>query len=267
MRARGAAALLCVAMLARAQEADNPHDAQPERPTVATHAYTVWPGWTEIEFGLELDHSSGSKVLLTPTTWKVGLAKKVQIEATTYFVSQSDGTTMSGFGDIFLALKWRLADSLPLLGSFAVQPSVELPSGSVSLDDGKTIGEFLLISSNQLGPVEVDINGGMFVRLNDKPSTAPANSTLWTVSAASPVVGSLGWTMEVFGFPGTHGQAGSAPVVGFLTGPYYAVHRWFYLDTGVIIPLDGPQPHAVYVGLTWNMGQLWVAKSVSAPSR
>ena len=266
MRAGATAAVLCVAAVASAQEADDPHDAQPERPTVATHAYTVWPGWTEIEFGLEFDHSSDAHVFLTPTTWKVGLAKRVQIEATTYFVSKSDGERLSGFGDIFLALKWRLADSLPLLGSFAIQPSVELPSGSVALDDGKTIGELLFISSNQLGPVELDINGGVFVRFSD-PATAPANSTLWTVSAATPVIGSLGWTMEVFGYPGTSGQAGSAPVVGFLTGPYYAVHRWFYLDTGVIIPLDGPQPHAVYVGLTWNMGQLWVAKSVSATSR
>jgi len=105
MRAGAAAALLCVAAVVSAQEADDPHDAQPERPTVATHAYTVSPGWTEIEFGLEFDHSGDSHVLLTPTTWKVGLAKRLQIEATTYFVSQSDGESRSGFGDIFIALK------------------------------------------------------------------------------------------------------------------------------------------------------------------
>ena len=31
----------------------NPHDAQPERPTVATHAYGVAPGYVELEAGLQ----------------------------------------------------------------------------------------------------------------------------------------------------------------------------------------------------------------------
>src|SRR5207247_3724752 len=31
-------------------QAPDPHAAQPERPTVATHAGTVAPGWIEIEF-------------------------------------------------------------------------------------------------------------------------------------------------------------------------------------------------------------------------
>jgi len=28
------------------------------------------------------------------------------------------------------------------------------------------------------------------------------------------------------------------------------------LDAGVIIPLTGPQPRALYSGLTWNVGRL-----------
>jgi len=33
----------------------DPHEAQPERPTVATHAGTVAPGWVEFEAGSEFD--------------------------------------------------------------------------------------------------------------------------------------------------------------------------------------------------------------------
>jgi hypothetical protein len=33
--------------------ATDPHAAQPERPTVATHAYTVAPGYLEVEVGAQ----------------------------------------------------------------------------------------------------------------------------------------------------------------------------------------------------------------------
>ena len=45
---------LPAAVLAQTTES-NPHDAQPERPSVATHAWTVAPGWIEIEAGTEFD--------------------------------------------------------------------------------------------------------------------------------------------------------------------------------------------------------------------
>src|SRR5207248_820985 len=36
-------------------QARDPHEVQPERPTVATHAGTVAPGWIELEWGSEWD--------------------------------------------------------------------------------------------------------------------------------------------------------------------------------------------------------------------
>jgi hypothetical protein len=266
MRAGAAAALLCVAMLASAQEDENPHDAQPERPTVATHAFTVAPGWTEIESGLELDYAGSTRVLTTPTTLKLGLAKRWQIEATAYYVAQSDDGTTSGFGDMLVALKWRPADSVPLVGAFAIQTTIRFPTGSAELSNGQMTGELLLISSNHFGQFDVDVNFGVFTRLNDNP-TAPSTATLWTVSAGTTLVGSLGWTWEVFGYPGTHGSSGSLPTAALLTGPTYQVHPWFVADMGLIVPMDGPQPHAFYVGLVWNIGQVWKASGVSAPSR
>ena len=29
------------------------------------------------------------------------------------------------------------------------------------------------------------------------------------------------------------------------------------LDAGGIVPLSGPQPKALYLGLTWNLGRYW----------
>ncbi|HKT09850.1 MAG TPA: hypothetical protein VJR24_18255 [Gemmatimonadaceae bacterium] len=258
------ALLLCAAVAigaarAAAQEATDPHDAQPERPTVATHAYTVWPGWVELEAGVELDRfDAGVHAFSTPATLKAGLVSRVQLELTDAWMrNTSVGPARDGGGDLTMGIKWRIADSLPVLGSFAVLPGVTFPTGSVrdGLGTGSTSAKITLISSHQVGPLELDINAGYTRRAST--AHAPRSSTLWTVSAGTPVRGILGWTAEVYGFPGTGGPFGSAPIVALLTGPVLTVRRWAELDAGVIVPLDGPQAHALYAGGTWNIGRLW----------
>src|SRR5262249_969964 len=157
----------------------NPHDAQPERPTVATHAYTVAPGWSELEFGVQLDRADTTSVLTTPATWKVGLTRRLQVETTLFWIRHWDGAAASGFGDVTFALKWRLADTLPLLGDFAIQPSVRFPTGSAQLGNDQSLAGMLFISSNKFGEAEVDANIGLFQRLTDR-ATAPAASFVWT---------------------------------------------------------------------------------------
>jgi len=252
-------AVACCVARAAAQEATDPHDAQPERPTVATHAYTVWPGWVELEAGVELDRfDAGVHAFSTPVSLKVGLVPRVQLELTDAWVrNTSVGPAREGGGDLTVSVKWRIADSIPVLGSFAVLPAVKMPTGSVSdgTGTGSTDAKIILISSHQLGPVELDINAGYTWRAST--AHAPRSATLWTVSAGAPVRGVLGWTAEVYGLPGTGGPAGSPPIVAVLTGPVFTVRRWAELDAGVILPLDGPQPHALYAGGTWNIGRLW----------
>ena len=66
-----------------AQAAD-PHAALPERPSVATHAHTVAPGWAEVEFGFEradIDDPFGDQAL--PLALKLGLKPRVQLTVTT----------------------------------------------------------------------------------------------------------------------------------------------------------------------------------------
>ena len=241
-----------------AQNAADPRAAQPERPTVATHAGTVAPGWVEIETGVERDDFHGARVLLTPTVLKFGIVPRVQLEVAGSFQHQS-GTLpdYSGIGDVSAALKWRVLEHAPVLGNFALQPSLKLPSGSATngTGTGTTDVGMLLISSHDWGDYALDINVG-YVRRSGDGTVAPKDATLWTVSSGGPIYKSLGWVVELFGNPRTTGPVGVDGTVALLTGPTYTLEKWLILDAGAIIPLTGPQAHAVYAGLTWNIGKL-----------
>jgi hypothetical protein len=220
----------------------------------------VAPGWAELESGVELDGlDERSRTFSTPTNLKLGLAHNAQLNVlATWIRNSGNGSATSGVGDVALALKWRIADSLVVLGRFAILPSIKAPTGSVSrgTGTGTTDAGLLLISSHTLGGVALDLNAG-YIRRSGNGSDAPKESTLWTVSVGSPVIGAFGWVGEVYGYPGTSGPAGSAPIVAFLTGPTAQPYIWLALDAGVIIPVSGPQPHSLYAGLVWNIGRLW----------
>jgi hypothetical protein len=70
-------------------------------------------------------------------------------------------------------------------------------------------------------------------------------------------VNQFGWVAETYGFPATTGPAGQAAIVAFLAGPTYQPKEWLAFDAGVIIPITGPQPHALYAGGVWNVGKVW----------
>jgi hypothetical protein len=157
-----------------------------------------------------------------------------------------------------VGVKWRVADAAPVLGDFAVQATVSLPTGNsaAGFGTGSAGLNLLAISSHQFGRVSVDANAG-YTRLGGDGSIAPQNSTLWTVSAGFPVAGRVGWAAEVFGYPGTSGPSGAPPVVAFLTGPTFSVSPSVVLDAGATFNIEGFGGTAAYVGLTWNIGRLW----------
>lgn len=236
----------------------NPHDAQPERPTVATHAGTVAPGWVELEAGVERDQLDGAHALFTPTVLKIGIVPRVQLDLLGSFQHLS-GTIpdYSGIGDVSVALKWRALEKVPVLGDFALQPSLTLPAGSAEhgTGTGTTGASLLLISSHDWGDYALDINAG-YTRRSGDGSAAPKNATLWTVSFGAPVYEKLGWVAELYGYPRTTGPAGEDGIIAVLTGPTFEIEKWIVLDAGVIVPVIGAQPHALYAGLTWNIGKL-----------
>lgn len=233
----------------------DPHAAMPERPTVATHAGTVAPGWLEIETGVEFDrYEDKTRGTGIPTVFKIGVAPRLQLSLQAP-ITRPAGLSSTSFGDASVGLKWRLLEEHPLLGDFAIQPSIKFPTGSTdkSAGTGTTDATLLLISSHQLGDIAMDINVG-FTRRSGDGADAPKTSTVWTLSFGGPISGALGFSAEIFGYPKTTGPAGGDHIVAVLAGPTWAAKDWLVFDAGVILKLTGDQPNALYAGLTWNVG-------------
>jgi hypothetical protein len=264
-------AALALAVPSHAQEpAADPRLVQPERPTVATHAHTVAPGYVEIEAGVEADRfAPGRRAVVAPIVTKVGLASHVQLNLSTpAFAAANDIGQSSGLGDIAIGLKWRLLDDHALLGDFAILPAIKFPTGSTSRGTGtgsRDIG-ITLISSHAFGPVAMDLNAA-YTRIGTSGAAPASDGALWTASFGFPVAGRLSWVAELFGSPTIDGS-GAPSTVALLTGPTFLLQRSFNLDLGLITPLHGDQPNALYAGFVWNVGKLpfgWRAMKRCSP--
>ena len=238
--------------------APDPRAAQPERPTVATHARTVATGWLEIEAGTEVDrYADRSDGAVAPVLVKLGLAPHLQLNVQAPVVRPA-GAHTTGVGDLSIGVKWRLLEAAPFVGNFAILPSIKTPTGSTrsNTGTGTTDLNLLFISSQQLGSVALDVNVG-YTRRSGDLTLAPRTGSLWTASFGGPARGWLGWVAELYGYPGTSGLAGAATIVAVLGGPTVQVDKRLVLDAGVIVPITGPQPRALYVGVVYNLGQVW----------
>jgi len=239
----------------RDSTARDPHTVQPERPTVATHAGTVARGWLELEEGGEWDKApDGKRSFFAPTNLKIGLASRAQLNLLVNLISDPALGGSLTAGDITIGVKYRIIDDAPIIGDFAILPAIKLPSASTILaGTGTTDFSLLLISSHQLGPIAMDLNVGETWRGGDGTS-APKTASIWTASFGIPISGQLGAAAEVFGYPRTTGPAGAKGTAALLIGPTYLARKWLALDSGIIVPIAGEQPHAMYVGFVWNLG-------------
>lgn len=257
-------ALLAWALPAAAQLRDSVpawRVAQPERPTVATHAYPVAPGVVEIETGAQLLRPAGGSELDAPFVLKLGVAPPVQLEIESGWTRRrpagvAAGGAGSALSDVAFAAKVRLLAGAPVLASFSIQPSLKLPTGRQGLSGtGTTDAGLLLISSRTLGRLSLDLNAGATWRSGDG-ADAPRTASLLTASAGLDLGHNVVWDTELFDFPGTSGPAGARPQVGLLTGPTFAVRPWLVLDAGIVANVAGLPANAAYSGLTWNVGRI-----------
>jgi hypothetical protein len=210
----------------------------------------------EIEIGLERDRGdNGEPTILSPAVLKFGLADRVQLSLFASVVRPP--STSAGIGDVAAGVKWRLVDGAPVLGDFALLPSLKFPTGSErnGTGTGTTDASLLLISSHDIGPVAMDINAG-YTRRSGDGVNAPRTATVWTLSFGGPARGRLGWVAEVYGYPATSGPSGESPIVALLGGPTFQPRVWLVVDAGVILPLSGPQPRALYLGGVYNVGRV-----------
>jgi hypothetical protein len=239
--------------VAAAQSPADPRTPMPERPTVATHAFTVAPGYFELETGVERDaNRDRTHSWFAPVYMKVGLASRAQLGVSVNVVGPAGANT--GVGDATLALKYRIADDVPVIGAFAVLPAIKFPTGGAEHGTTTTDASLLLISSHKFGDAALDINFG-YARRSGRGDHAPVDATLWTVSGGIPVTEKIGLALEVFGFPRTTGAAGAASTAAFLGGPTFAVGPHAVIDIGGIARLAGPQANSFYAGLTYNLGR------------
>lgn len=250
----GAAALLpACALRPGGPPAPDPRAVQPERPSVATHAGTVAPGYAEVETAVERDREDdGAHSVAVPTELKVGLAPRAQLSL--FLPAAGGGGTPFGVGDAAAGVKWRVLEGHPLLQDVAILPQVKLPTGGPRGTRTTDVG-LLLIDSRHVGAAALDLNVGVTRRSGDG-SRAPRTEALWTVSAGVPVRRALGLNLECFGYPGVSGPAGHPATVAALVAPTLAVRPSLSLDAGLVTALHGPQPHALFLGLVTNVGRL-----------
>src|SRR5437879_5988836 len=119
--------------------AQSPHAANPERPSVATHAYTVAPGYAELEQGVR---AQGRGNVRDQTSWefnlKIGVARPPQLGL--FGTGYNRTGQGNGVGDVGVALKLRR--DLSSTHEVALVPAVTLPTGdqSLGLGEGRGVG-------------------------------------------------------------------------------------------------------------------------------
>ena len=72
-----------------------------------------------------------------------------------------------GIGDLAVVLKYRVAEHLPLVGSFAILPGLKVPAADASRGTTTTDVSLLLVSSHRFGATSLDVNLGYVRRSGD----------------------------------------------------------------------------------------------------
>ena len=143
-----AAALLCTLAATGARAGDD-EPISADRPSVAESSQVVGKGRVQLETGLQWDRQRDdelhTRTLSTPTLLRIGLSERAELRIETEGrtvihasePSSGERTTVAGYADTELGIKWRLAEqqgeglgSRPALG---VLLHAALPSGSRDL--------------------------------------------------------------------------------------------------------------------------------------
>ena len=234
-------------ILAGAGAAQSPRAANPERPTVATHAYAVAPGYWELEQGFSI---RGLHSLREMTSWdlnlKLGLARGWQLDISGPAYGRTG--TGTGVGDLGVALKARTDVTSRI--AVGVVPGVTLPTGSrrAGLSAGRTLGAVVGVMSADVAPAwHVDLNLG--------PTGVGAGAPQWFGSAGvSWSRGPAALTTEFFGFTtGGVGPALSGALVAVLITPGERV----VVDAGGVWGVTRQTPDQLFLGVTTNLGRIF----------
>jgi len=240
--------LALVFLMAQAPAPPSPRTANPERPTVATHAYTVAPGYAELEQGAR---AFGLNGLGEGTAWDVNLKIGVRpgVQLGLFGAGYLRTGAGSGVGDVGLSLK--ASRVISPRASIALVPAMTLPSGDAGrgLGAGRTLGSLA-------GVLSADLAEGFHFDANAGPVGIGAGRPQWFTSLglAHEGVGPAAMAFELFDF--TAGAAGPRQR-GFLAALMVTVAEWVVVDGGGVRGLVGGTPDQLFVGMTTNLGRIF----------
>jgi len=227
----------------------SPRAANPERPTFATHAYAVAPGYVELEQGLRVEGGAG-----VATAWdynlKIGVARQVQFAFFgTGFIHTSAGGGV-GMGDVGGTLK--LSTSVSPRATLALASSVSFPTGDAAAGRGagRTQGGVLAVAS-------VDVPRRLHIDANFGPVElgAGASPARWFHSVGAGIAfGRYGLATELYGLTAGAGEWAEWGALGAVT---VRPAEWIVVDAGGSVGLWRETPHLVFVGVTTNLGAVW----------
>lgn len=242
----GAAAALAAAE-PPAAVAQSPREANPERPTFATHAYAVAPGYAELEQGLS---ARGVSSLREETSWdvnlKFGISRHVQVAVFGPMYART--AAGNGIRDIGATVKLRTAVS-PRVAA-AMVTSVTVPTGSAErgLGAGRALGALTAVLS-------ADLPQAFHMDLNAGPQGIGAGEPQWFLSiGGARAVGRASVAVEVFQF--TPGGAGSR-LTGVLGAVTLRPAAWVVVDAGGVAGTTDCTPDQLFVGITTNVGRVF----------
>ncbi|MBW7932619.1 MAG: hypothetical protein H3C62_03205 [Gemmatimonadaceae bacterium] len=227
----------------QAQSTDDAAKARPERPTVATHAVAVAPGYFEVEAGVAQTRYTNANDNALAIVAKFGVARRAQLTIASAITRPAGG--VMGADPVFAGLKWQLGalrEGRPL---FALLPGVTFANGPRR---GRTAAVSLTgIVSRSIGPVAIDLNAAA-TQLNDGGQRVPY---MWAASFGGPVKGAVGWGLEASG-SATRERTDPSRLLAYVG---YTVRPSLVLDAGASAALRGRQGTQVFAGVTWNAGK------------
>jgi hypothetical protein len=226
--------------------AQSPRAANPERPTVATHAYTVAPGYAELEQGAR---AFGVDRFGEATAWefnlKLGITDGVQFGFFGAGYLRTAGGT--GLGDVGWSVK--VGRELSARSAVAVVPAVTVPTGN----EGRGLGAGRILGS-LVGVYSADLPAGLHFDFNAGPVAIGAGRPQWFTSVGLARGGAVGVAFELFDF--TAGAAGPQQR-GLLGAALVTVAEWAVVDVGAVLGLTGESPDQLFLGVTTNVGRIF----------
>jgi hypothetical protein len=244
--ARPAAAALATIVAAPHLPAQSPRAANPERPTFATHAYVVSPGYAELEQGLA---ARGVVSLREETSWDVNLKFGISRHAQAALFGPLYARTASGTGIRDLGATLKLRTDLSPRAAGAIVTSVTAPTGNAArgLGAGRALGGVTAVLS-------VDLPAAFHLDANAGPQGIGAGAPQWFLSlSGARALGRAGVTVELFHFT----SGGLGPQLGGVLGAItFRVAEWVVVDAGGVARTTSGTADQLFVGCTTNLGRL-----------